>query len=91
MVEARTSFSVQAALQSAIMPEIGAAIEEAHRQSIRAEMLKQIVNGDGAGNNLSGILDRANIGSATYPQSDRGKAEAFLTAEAAVEDADGAP
>ena len=51
----------------------------------------QVINGDGADNNLSGVLRATDIQSATYTEAQRGEDSFYLGAEAAVEDADGMP
>ena len=91
VVEAKSSYSMELAIQAGNNPNIGAAIESSHRQAIREELLKQLVNGDGQGNNLSGILGASGIGGATYAMADRGESGAFVTGESVVEDADGDP
>ena len=91
VVEAKSSYTTQLVLQAAASLDISAAIEASHRAAIRQALLRQIVNGDGQGNDLSGILGQSGIGSATYAQADRGAHPPFLVAEAAVEDEDSDP
>ena len=91
VIEAKSSYSSQLVLQAASDLNVSAAIEASHRAAIRQALLAQLVNGDGQGNNLSGILSAAGIGSTTYPQTDAGKESYFTTGESTVEDADADP
>ena len=89
VVEARSAFTTTLALSS---PEdLGEVVMQSHRAAIREKLIEQVVSGDGAGQNLSGIIGQTGIGSATFAAADRGKVAAILTAEATVEDADANP
>lgn len=88
VVEAKSVTSNQAIIQAG---ETGLddRILEAHRIGIRDELLRQILVGDGVGNNLTGIVNATGIQAATYAMADRGNSAAFQAAEDAVEDAGG--
>ena len=49
------------------------------------------MNGDGTGNDLSGVLRASSIGSAIFAEMDCGKNDTFTVAENTVEDADSDP
>ena len=88
VIEAKTSTSVQAVVQSDAH-ELDELILESHRIAIRDTMLDQLLNGDGVGNNLSGLITASGVGGGTYAMGDSGKSSLFTIGEAAVEDGDG--
>ena len=88
VVEAKTVVSNLAIIQAG---ETGLddRILEAHRLALQDTLLRQVLVGDGTGNNLSGIVGATGIQTADYVLADRGNSAAFQTAEDAVEDAGG--
>ena len=91
VVECKSSYSMELAIQAGDNPNIGMAIEESHRQAIREELLAQAISGDGVGNNLAGILGTVGIGMAEYTQANIARANDFISGEEAVEDSDADP
>ena len=87
VVEAKSEVSLQLATQTA--DTVLDAVLEAHRIGLADRMLSQVLAGDGAGNNLNGIVNASGIGAGTYLVADRGSDGAFTDAELAVQDGGG--
>ena len=87
IVEAKSEVSLQVATQTSdtVLDDV----LEAHRLGIADRMLEQVLAGDGAGSNLSGVASATGIGAGTYLLADRGSDEAFTDGELAVEDGGG--
>ena len=87
VIEAKSEVSLQVAMQTG--DSTLDAVLEAHRLGIADRMLEQVLAGDGAGSNLSGVASATGIGAGTYLLADRGSDEAFTDGELAVEDGGG--
>ena len=87
VIESKTEISLELAIQTG--DDTLDAVLEAHRLGIADRMLEQVLAGDGAGSNLSGVASATGIGAGTYLVADRGSDEAFTDGELAVEDGGG--
>ena len=87
VIESKTEISLELAIQTG--DDTLDAVLEAHRLGIADRMLEQVLAGDGAGSNLSGVASATGIGAGTYLLADRGSDEAFTDGELAVEDGGG--
>ena len=87
VVEAKSETTLQLAVQTA--DSVLDAVLEAHRIGLADRLLEQILSGDATGNNLNGIVNATDIGSAAYLVADRGNDEAFVDGEVKAEDGGG--
>ena len=86
-IEAKSEISLEVAVQTAdtVLDDV----LESHRLALADKMLEQILAGDGAGNNLSGVASASGIAAGTFAVADRGSDEAFVDGELSVADGGG--
>ena len=89
VVEVKSVISLQTLLQADV--DFVDAIETSHRTATAAQIVAQIMAGDGLLNNLTGILSRTGVTTTDYPVAERGDHKRFQDAEALIEDASGRP